>query len=131
MFTTLFCTFRIALFREMQHRYPKLTRGDRFCGICLGILGIVIQGSKREIKIHQKFSPCLFTCVRSIFGCFRAIPASFSSGVVLHMCVYVDRTTIELKLAGIALKRPKYAKNTREKQGDKVRSLSVCINNDC
>ena len=53
----------------------------------MGILGIVIEGSKREIKIHQKFSPCLFTCVRSIFGRFRAIPASFSSGVVLHMCV--------------------------------------------
>ena len=72
----------------------------------MGILGIVIQGSKREMKRHQKFSPCLFTCVRSIFGRFRAIPASFSFGVVLHMCVYVDRTTIELKLAGIAMKRP-------------------------
>ena len=72
----------------------------------MGILGIVIQGSKRETKIHQKFSPCLFTCVRSIFARFRAIPASFSSAVVLHMCVYVDRTTIELKLAGIAMKRP-------------------------
>ena len=72
----------------------------------MGILGIVIQGSKREIKIHQKFSPCLFTCFRSIFARLRAIPASFSSGVVLHMCVYVDRTTIKLKLAGIALKRP-------------------------
>ena len=72
----------------------------------MGILGIVIQGSKREIKIHRKFSPCLFTFVRSIFGHLRAIPASFGFGVVLHMCVYVDRTTIELKLAGIALKRP-------------------------
>ena len=93
-------------FREIQHRYPKLTSQNRFCGICMGILGIVIEGSKREIKIHQKFSPCLFTCVCSIFGRFRAIPASFSSGVVLHMCVYVDRTTIKLKLAGIVMKRP-------------------------
>ena len=70
----------------MQHRYPKLTSEDRFCGICLGILGTIIQGSKKEIKIHQNFSPCLFTCVRSIFGRFRAIPAIFSAGVVLYMC---------------------------------------------
>ena len=130
MFTTLFCTFRIAGFREMQHRYPKLTRGDRFCGNCLGILGIVIQGSKREIKYIKTF---LLVCSR-VFVAYLAVSGPFQRVLFWRCSSYVclcrqnnDRT----KTGWNCPETAKYAKSKREKQVDKVRSLSVCINNDC
>ena len=77
----------------------------------MGILGNVIQGSKREIKIHQNFLPCLLVCSRvfatylAVSGRFQRVLVLVSSSFVLHMCL-CKGTTVELKLAGIALKRP-------------------------
>ena len=77
----------------MKHRHPnprvRIVRFLRNRNIKAAIKDLYgdfrerYSGLKKRNKNTSKLltlSPCLFTCVRNIFGRFWAIPASFSSG---------------------------------------------------
>ena len=72
--------------------------------LAIVIYMLVSKIARKYIRIFYLVSLFYLYCVLSIFGPLRAISTSFSIAFVLSI-LYIWRTTAELKLGGIALKR--------------------------